>query len=436
MTRAALVTLLAIGLGGCRQPPEPFQEENEGFTPDRPYHPKQPIKQAALGENLTKVDLPKVASGKSAQFRFGREEEHDAWLATLPDRQRLVSVAYGDGRIYVGGGFDSSTMYALDAKTGKREWANQNLVDPGPTQPVFDDDQLAFNTFSCTMIILEASTGRTLWEKWLGTETPNMPAFSGNLVLAAHPTDDGFALSAYKRRNGTDVWSSGIDAHILTAPVVYGDSVYVATVVGSLYRIGLDGRRIWRQRLGAASAPWIDGNEVHIAVHQKGGEAQVVLAAADGSQLRTVTTTGAPGDMPGDDFGQTWAFEGSRPVVIDGVRYTAMGGRVEARDEHSGELKWQRTHKNGERGRALGSVVVAGPLVLVTTRKGELMALDRMTGDQFMGFDFGTPIAAQPVVANGWMYIATARGQVLAFELGNDKMDGWHMWGGNAGHNL
>src|SRR5438105_3045781 len=92
--RAVLVVSAALLWSSCQKPPDSLDaEDDEGFTPDRPYHPRDAIKQAALGEGLTKVDLPKVASGKAAHFRFGRENEHDAWLATLPDRQTLVSVA-------------------------------------------------------------------------------------------------------------------------------------------------------------------------------------------------------------------------------------------------------------------------------------------------------------------------------------------------------
>ncbi|MDX2086873.1 MAG: PQQ-binding-like beta-propeller repeat protein [Kofleriaceae bacterium] len=78
-----------------------------------------------------------------------------------------------------------------------------------------------------------------------------------------------------------------------------------------------------------------------------------------------------------------------------------------------------------------------GPLAIFTTKQGELVALDRQTGTQRMAFDFKVSINAQPIVAEGWMYLATGDGRVVALELGNPAtMDGWHMWGGNAQHNL
>ncbi len=395
---------------------------------------------AKLVERIVPVKLPstdKLKSGTAATFRFGRENEHAGWVAQLPERAQLVSVAYAGGKIFVGGGFGSSTMYALNAATGAKEWTRETLVDPGPTSAVVEDNELAYNTFSCTMEVLETSTGKVLWTKWLGMETPNPPAFSTNLVIASHPTNEGgYQLSAYKRKTGKDVWSATIDNHILSAPVVVGEAVYVSTVNGTLYKIGLDGKRKWQQSISAASAPWIDGDDVHLAVHEGRDEVQVTLDAATGKRLRAGATAKSPDDNPTDASEGTWSFEGARPVVRDGVVYTAMGDRVEARDAKTDAVKWTRQYTKGVGTRDIGSVIVAGSLAIVTTHDGKLIGLDRETGVQRMAFDFGTPVSSQPIVAEGWMYVATNKGQILAFDLGQKSMDGWHMWGGNARHNL
>ena len=392
-----------------------------------------------LVERITPVKLPstdKMKDGQAAAFRFGRENEHTGWVAQLPEHAQLVTVAYSGGKIFVGGGFGSSSMYALNAATGAKEWTRTSLVDPGPTSVIVEGNELAYNTYSCTMEVLETATGKVLWTKWLGSETPNPAAFSGNVVIAAHPSEGGYQLSAYQKRTGKDVWSSSIDQHILTAPVVANGAVYVSTTNGSLYKIGLDGKRAWHQAVSAASAPWIAGNEVHLAVHEGNKEVQVTLDAATGKRLRTGQSAKSANDTPSDASENTWAFEGSRPVVRDGVVYSAMGDRVEARDSATSAVKWTRQYTKGVGTRELGSLIVAGNLAIVTTKDGKIVGLDRETGTQRMAFDFGTQIAAQPIIAEGWMYVATAKGQVLAFDLGQKSMDGWHMWGGNAQHNL
>jgi len=439
------LALLAAAGVGC-EPSESTVSEADGQTTEtttgsglpQPAPLLTPV-QGKLVERVVPVKLPstdKLKDGQAASFRFGRENEHTGWVAQLPERSQLVSVAYAKGTIFVGGGFGSSSMYALNATTGAKVWTRTALVDPGPTSAVVDQDELAYNTFSCSLEVLESSTGKVLWTKWLGTETPNPPAFSGKLVIASHPSDGGYKLSAYQRKNGNDVWSSSIDNHILSVPVVAGDAVYVSTASGSLYKIGLDGKRAWHKAINAASAPWIDGNEVHLAVTEGGKEVQVTLDAGTGKRLRTGASAKAVNDVPNDAGEDTWEFEGARPIVRDGVTYTAMGDWVEARDSKTSALKWQRQYTKGVGTREVGSLIVAGNLALVTTRDGKVVGLDKDTGVQRMAFDFGTRVMSQPIVAEGWMYVATATGQVVAFDLGQKSIDGWHMWGGNAQHNL
>lgn len=437
--------LALLAVVGC-EPSDSTVSEADGQTTEtttgsglpQPAPMLTPV-DAKLVERVVPVKLPsteKLKEGQAASFRFGRENEHAGWVAQLPERSQLVSVAYSKGKIFVGGGFGSSSMYALNATTGAREWTRTALVDPGPTSAVVDEDELAYNTFSCSMEVLESATGKVMWTKWLGTETPNPPAFTGKLVIASHPSDGGYQLSAYQRKNGNDVWSSPIDNHILSVPVVAGDSVYVSTASGSLYKIGLDGKRAWHKQISAASAPWIDGNEVNLAVREGGKEVQITLDASTGKRLRTGASAKAVEDNPTDAGEGTWEFEGARPVVRDGVTYTAMGDRVEARDSRTSALKWTRQYSKGVGTREVGTVIVAGNLALVSTRDGKVVGLDKDTGVQRMAFDFGTRVTSQPIVAEGWMYVATASGQVVAFDLGQKSMDGWHMWGGNAQHNL
>ena len=346
------------------------------------------IQQGKLAEKLNQVKLPVPKSGEAATFRLGKETERKAWVAQLPERAQLVSVAYGDGKIFVGGGFDSNAMYALDATTGKRQWVTHSLADPGPTAVSVDGEELAFDTYSCTLAVLAVSTGKILWQKWIGSETPTQPAMTRDFVIAPHPDDmGGFSLSAFKRKNGAQAWSTSVDGHGMTAPIVSGDHVYMATTNGTLYKISLTGKRVWAQHLNALSAPWIDGDEIHMAVADKGKEAQVVLSAVDGKRLRTVTNATYAQDAPGEDTQAIWSYEGSRPVVANGVRYTAMADKVEARNARTNDLLWERSHVAGPGSRKVTSMVVAGNLAVVTTRDGKVVGLDTKTGAQRMGFD-------------------------------------------------
>jgi outer membrane protein assembly factor BamB len=41
-------------------------------------------------------------------------------------------------------------------------------------------------------------------------------------------------------------------------------------------------------------------------------------------------------------------------------------------------------------------------------------------------------VRAQPVVHDGWIYVGTEDGRLVAIDTRDKKLTGWSMWGGNA----
>ncbi len=375
------------------------------------------------------------------RFTFG--EGRQGWVARLPHGELLPAAAYGEGRVYVSGGFDTVAFYAFDATTGALEWVAAPLADNGPTAAVYVDGLILFNTESCTLFALDARTGRRLWSRWLGDPTLAQPAAADGLVYAVHPAPNGYRLSAFAIRTGKRVWSKRIAGELLAAPVLHGDALYASTISGLTYRFDRrTGRRRWRRRLRATAAPWPQGEALYVARRTRRGgavyEEQVVVSAADGQVLQVHHAV--PGrhlaDLPRDlsDWSAVWRFEGSRPVVAGGVRYVAMGAEVRASDARTGETLWVRPLPGAGRRRALGSVAVAGPQVVVATRRGQVIGLDIDTGYTVWAYDIGVPVRAQPIVARGWVYLTTTRGAVVALQVADPSLDGWHMFGGNPRH--
>lgn len=391
------------------------------------------------------IELPRPPRGGAASFTFG--EERRGWVTRIPEANQLPSVAYGGGRIYVSGGFESVSFYGLDAATGRIEWASQALEDNGPTAPLYiardaDDDEgrVVFNTESCTLFVMEARTGKKLWFKYLGDPTLSQPAVSAGLVIAAHPGGSAHELTAYRIKNGNPVWTRGIDGELLAAPVIADGAVYASSVAGTTYRFDLkSGRKAWSRRLRATTAPWLVGDRLHVSRKVGGREVQAVISAATGEVIASHGSSDGKylGDVPKDlaDWKKVWAFEGSRPAVLHGVRYVAMGGRIEASDAASGELLWVRRYAPAEDQRSVGAVAVAGSQLVVATRKGEVFGLDIDTGYTVWAYATGAQIVAQPIVAKGWVYVSTTDGQVIALEVADASLDGWHMWGGDPHHN-
>jgi Ca-activated chloride channel homolog len=479
MRRIAVVALAVASHGiGCARPPAPSAQGTSASASapvpllapasgaparaalqpgiDLEGTPPQPVRAprrrgAGAGKSTTPLDLgadratvalalPAPPHGAAAPFTFG--DGREGWVARVPDTYQLPQVAYGEGRIFVSGGFESTSFYALDARDGHMLWGSQQLEDNGPTAPTYLDHRVIFNTESCTLFVVDAQTGRKLWLKNLGDPTPTQPAVADGLVFASHPGGEstGQALSAYRLATGDEVWSRDIDHELLASPVVHGDSVYVSTLGGRSYRfLHKTGKRVWARSLGATSAPWVEGDELYFSRRLKGGkEVQAVASATTGEILREHGAVAARwlADVPADmeNWPQVWAFEGSRPAVIDGVRYVAMGGTIQASDPRSGEPFWTRRYAPAADKRSLGAVAVAGSEVVIATRGGDLYGLDVDTGYTLWAYATGKRIVAQPVVARGWVYAATADGQVIALNVGDTSLDGWHMWGGNSRH--
>jgi Ca-activated chloride channel family protein len=396
---------------------------------------------------------------RGATARFNLDDGKRGWVTSMLHEEVLNTPAFVKGRIVLGGGFASHEMYALKAYSGELDWSAA-APDGGPSSPIAEDGKILFNTESCELFAVDAETGKQVWHKWLGDPLMSQPAAAGGLVFSAYPQAPGHRFGAFRIKDGETVWSVPIDADVVQAPQVRGDSVYFATMAGTTMRIArADGRVLWSKSVGAASAPAIDDGRILVSRRVSDKEQPIVLSAADGKILSEGETFEAPwfagksrdrvlaksqagawGSVPhGDHLGLEnvaagWAFQGSTASVADGRAYYAVGGEIRAREVKTGREVWRRTYANAKGAQAVTPPAIVGGQIVFGTVDGRLYAVDVDTGMTVWAYDVGEPIVFQPIVAQGWVYTTTAKGHVLGLELGDPSFDGWHMWGGNAEH--
>src|SRR3982750_3877586 len=113
----------------------------------------------------------------SERFNNGVGGFFPGYRARLPHRRAVATPAVAGQVVVFGGGFGSHEVYALDAGTGRLRW-DIRTNDDGPTAAVIVDDVVLFNTESCTLVALDAKTGGSLWERWLGDPLLGQPAAS------------------------------------------------------------------------------------------------------------------------------------------------------------------------------------------------------------------------------------------------------------------
>ena len=96
---------------------------------------------------------------KPAEFRT--PDGKSGWIMKIPGDKPIATPAYSDGKLFIGGGYGSYEFYAINAETGAVVWQIKTS-DDGPTAAVVEDDSVAFNTESCTVIVCDARTGKVL----------------------------------------------------------------------------------------------------------------------------------------------------------------------------------------------------------------------------------------------------------------------------------
>ncbi len=416
-----------------------------------------------LGSRMQVRALRRPHPPRGATSRFDFDGGKRGWVTALPSEQLLTSPAFANGKIYLGGGFASHQFYAFDAYDGELAWSIA-APDGGPTAAIIERDKVIFNTESCTIFVADAETGELRWKRWLGDPLMSQPVAAGGLVMSAYPANGGHEFGAFRLDDGEPVWSVAVPADVIQAPQAQGESVFFATMDGTAHRLRVaDGRVEWKRDVGASSALWVDGDDVLLSRRvDSAGETReqpIVLSARDGRVKSRGDTVAAPylagrsrdrrmmqgqagawGSVPhGQHLGLTnvaagWAFQGSSPAVADGRAYFAVAGDIRARDMSTGEEVWRRTYGPAEGAQAISPPAVVGSQLVFGTVDGHLYAADIDTGMTLWAYDVGEPIVFQPIVAQGWVYVATGEGNVIGLEVGDPALDGWHMWGGNARH--
>lgn len=413
---------------------------------------------------------------------FKTKDGKTGWKARLPGRYALATPAVVDGMAYVGGGFGSHEFYAFDASTGKPAWALR-LSDDGPTAAVVSEGRVVFNTESCTLFVVDARTGKHLWSRWLGDPLMSQPAVHGGVVYMAYPSAGGHRLIALGLSNGAKRFEVPIAGDIISAPVVEGDSVYLTTFDGTVYRHALaDGALVWKKPMQATSAPWIQDGEVHVAqrfsdgsnapaegvraMNKSGAMGSLKSAKAaphldpavqdrSGYAARQAQSDGAVGFGGGapaeaktavakSNVGTgtvrgLWEYQGSRPVKAGGKNLAAtQGDVVRGIEADTGKVLWEKKLE-GDVAKVGGQLAsppafAAGKLV-VGTAAGQIVGFEAESGKELFRFEVGEEIRFQPALSGGRIFVGTSAGTLVSVDSGDAALDGWTMWGGGPEHN-
>jgi outer membrane protein assembly factor BamB len=420
------------------------------------------------------------------------------WRIALEPKRAITTPAVAGGHVFVGGGFGSYDFFAFDAHTGAPAWRLRTR-DDGPTSAVWAEGLAVFNTECCTLEAVDAATGKVVWERWLGDPLLAQPAVMDGRVYMVYPRAGEHRLGAFNLRDGRPLWETRLDHDVITAPVVAEGMVYLSSFDGAVWCVDpKTGRVAWTQQLQATSAPWVYEGDVYVshredaphgarqagdASRTQSGEtlatdlevprertsrhdagsgtikshysdkAAFYLSSSSGEARKrafhmmdsSVGFASAPSSaklhaaekLVGEGLvSRAWRFQGSRPVVVNGILYDTTGDRLEASEVHTGELLWKWQDARATEGeRRLTPPAVAHGRVWAGTWDGRLLSWDARTGEVRWAVALGAPCHWQPVVSDGWIFAGLEDGSLLAFATGDPLDTDWPMWGGGCGHN-
>ncbi len=493
---------LLIGVSALLSSPEAHQQaKSEAQTTSKIAG--APAKQAAQKIDLSKamnVNLPATSRDLEAAS-FGTADGKTGWVLRLPGGRPIATPAYADGMLFVGGGYGSHEFYAVDSETGKIIWKIQT-GDDGPTAAVVADGMVAFNTESCTLVVVDERRGRVIWQEWLGDPLMSQPAIDKGVLFMAHPSAIGrpskpteyhpraaspggsHRLLAAELSTGRHIWEQEISGDVITAPVISDGTVYFTTFNGSSYALNAaDGSVLWVKVNAATSAPVIANGQLYETRKLLAGKETVEgLARVDTKQGNTrdkeliakskaeylkegngggvalsaqaVTSldssVGFSAAPPSAKLAQAnaavgvssvvgaWAYQGSRAAVSKGQILNAQGNYINSVRASDGQQSWQ-AEVVGARGTPGGQVfsppAVGRDYLYLAGAAGNLVSVQQSNGAVGFSYAMKAPIAFQPTLAKGNVYVGTSDGRLICLKTGNKDADGWYAWGGNAQHN-
>ena len=236
-----------------------------------------------------------------------REPGH--FVLRLPDPLEVPTPTVHGELVLAGAG---NWMGAVRARSGELAWGLES-TEMGASTAACEGEFCAWNTYSCTVVVAKATTGRVRWVAWLGTTLLAAPAVADGIVYA------GFEASVYRATpfaggapfagglvaldlgSGAERWRSWLDRDVVGAPVVAGASLYATTWGGTLYDFdrASGGIRAAKTR-HALAPPTVDDEGLHYPRLVRDAEGGWLAAVVrEGAAPGDATTLAVGGELPG-----------------------------------------------------------------------------------------------------------------------------------------
>ncbi len=381
----------------------------------------------------TKVAIPaNTPPGKQALTAAGQKcnDAASIFLSVFDDWSQAQFD--GSGASY---NYNEGTISAANVGSLSQLWV-QTGGGFGPLA-VEDDDVYLSNQSSYAYDAFNGQTGALLWSTSTG---PSMAAPALSASNAFLLTETGY-LFGVSRHTGALKWTARPNGGFVPPLVVNGtvfvadqnDSIIVATDAAS-------GSPLWSYSLPQSTSP--DGLAVvggvvyvpYVSTTQSGGI--IELDAATGSNILAASVAKGLIGPPvvansriyiSDFYGGIDAFDAATGAPVwsapcasctqetivllsaaNDIVYASQADAIVARNGNDGTVLWTATT-----GGTVSTPSIANGIVYVTSNDGNVYAYDAKTGTQLLVYNAALQSPAQPVIADGKVFISDKSAQKL-----------------------
>jgi len=291
-----------------------------------------------------------------------------AWAVVLPSPASAAGALDAE-RVYIP--LQAGQLVALNRETGVTEWS---LELASSWAPMIRDGVL-YTTTTREVMALRAATGDPLWRVSLDADLMGAPALQGDSVVVLLKPDQ---LRSVRLSDGSEVWRRTIPAPSASAAMAVDTSGVVVASGNRVSRFAsTDGQLEWERELGGVlSSPAVSGDRVFV------GSTDNYLYSLDTHTGRIVWRYGTGGDVVG-------ATADARFVYV-----AALDNLLRALRRGSGNQVWKRDLST----RTIAPPSTFGNVVVVSGNNPALAAFNATTGDPIDKFELAADVQGIPLV--------------------------------------
>ena len=336
------------------------------------------------------------------------------------DKQLFSSPSVVDGKIYLTTG--DKRVLSLDAHTGDLLW-EFTVSDPINSSPAVAGGQVFFGLRDGRVLSLDVNTGLKNWEFDTGTNILSSPAIEDGVLYIASGNGKLYALDAL---TGEERWYYPTRGWISSSPVIAKSVVAITSFDTDLHVVDKKtgkGRLDFYVSAAPRGSASLGDNYLFV------GDALGRLKAVDWSKkkrplenalmkLKVQLFLWGMSDTLPFQKGFVWsapakgAIYGVPVVADDKLIIATFTGQVVAVDKFTGDILWD--FNSGIRFNSSPSAT--SKTVFVGDIEGNLYALDIETGKKRWEMNLGHYITATPVPADGLLYVASWDGYLYAIK--------------------